>query len=53
VTPIGVVRNLLASAVRRRGAEEEAESTLRALAAVIEGTTNNVFVKDVDGRSSL
>ncbi|MEP7335663.1 MAG: PAS domain-containing protein, partial [Actinomycetota bacterium] len=44
------VGDFLASAVRRRAAEEDAESTHRALAAVIEGTTDYVFVKDLDGR---
>ncbi len=44
------VGDILASTVRRRAAEEDAESTHRALAAVIEGTTDYIFVKDLDGR---
>ncbi len=47
---LGAARDLLAGAVGRRAAEEDAESTHRALAAVIEGTTDYVFVKDLDGR---
>jgi hypothetical protein len=50
VTLLGAVGDVLAGAVRRRAAEEDAESTHRALAAVIEGTTDYVFVKDLDGR---
>ena len=46
----GAVGDILASTVRRRAAEQDAESTHRALAAVIEGTTDYVFVKDLDGR---
>ncbi len=44
------VGDFLASTVRRRAAEQDAESTHRALAGVIEGTTDYVFVKDLDGR---
>ena len=50
MTFFGLVRNLPASAVRRRAAEAEAESTHLMLEAVIEGTTDDIFVKDVDGR---
>jgi PAS domain S-box-containing protein len=50
VTFLNAVGDILASTVRRRAAEEDAESTHRALAAVIEGTTDYIFVKDLDGR---
>jgi two-component system cell cycle sensor histidine kinase/response regulator CckA len=44
------VANVLASALRRRKAEDDAEKTHRVLEAVIEGTTDDVFVKDLEGR---
>jgi two-component system, cell cycle sensor histidine kinase and response regulator CckA len=50
VTFLDGVASVLASALRRRAAEAEAEKTHRVLEAVIEGTTDNVFVKDLDGR---
>jgi two-component system cell cycle sensor histidine kinase/response regulator CckA len=50
VTFLVAVANVLASSLRRRRAEEEAEKTHRVLAAVIEGTSDAVFVKDLDGR---
>ena len=50
MTVLGAVGDVLAGAVRRRAAEPEADSTHLMLEAVIEGTTDDVFVKDVDGR---
>jgi two-component system cell cycle sensor histidine kinase/response regulator CckA len=50
VTFVEAVAHVLASALRRRAAEEEAEQSHRVLEAVIEGTTDHVFVKDLDGR---
>jgi PAS domain S-box-containing protein len=50
VTFVEAVAHVLALALRRRAAEEEAEQTYRVLEAVIEGTTDHVFVKDLDGR---
>ena len=50
VTFVEAVAHLLALALRRRAAEEEAEQTHRVLEAVIEGTPDHVFVKDLDGR---
>ena len=50
VTFLEAVANVLASALGRRAAEEEAEKTHRVLEAVIESTTDDVFVKDVEGR---
>jgi PAS domain-containing protein len=44
------VAHVLAMSVRRRLAEEEVEKTNRVLGAVIEGTTDAVFVKDLEGR---
>ena len=44
------VANVLASALSRREAEEEGEQTHRVLEAVIEETTDDVYVKDLDGR---
>ncbi|MDX6476782.1 MAG: hypothetical protein QOH95_2293, partial [Gaiellaceae bacterium] len=50
LTFVEAVAGLLASALGRRAAEAEAEKTHRVLEAVIEGTTDDVFVKDTDGR---
>jgi two-component system, cell cycle sensor histidine kinase and response regulator CckA len=50
VTFLAGVASVLASALRRRVAEAESEKTHRVLEAVIEGTTDDVFVKDLDGR---
>jgi PAS domain S-box-containing protein len=50
VTFVEAVAHVLASALRRRAAEEEAEQAYRVLEAVIEGTPDHVFVKDLDGR---
>lgn len=47
---IAAIANVLASALRRQRAESEAESTHRVLEAVIEGTSDDIFVKDLDGR---
>ena len=44
------VANILASALARQAAETEAEQTHQMLEAVIEGTSDDVFVKDLDGR---
>jgi PAS domain S-box-containing protein len=49
-TFLEAVASVLASALRRRRAEEEADQTHRVLEAVIEGTTDDVFVKDLSGR---
>jgi two-component system, cell cycle sensor histidine kinase and response regulator CckA len=50
VTFVEAVAYVLASALRRRAAEEKAEQAYRLLEAVIEGTPDHVFVKDLDGR---
>ena len=50
VTFLEAVASVLASAYARRAAEEDSDKTLGVLEAVIEGTTDDVFVKDVDGR---
>ncbi|MDX6487286.1 MAG: hypothetical protein QOF43_2439, partial [Gaiellaceae bacterium] len=50
VTFLEGVANILSSALRRRAAEAEAEKTHRVLEAVIEGTTDDIFVKDLEGR---
>ena len=50
VTFVEAVAHVLALALRRRAAQEEAEQTYRVLEAVIEGTPDHVFVKDLDGR---
>jgi two-component system, cell cycle sensor histidine kinase and response regulator CckA len=50
VTFVEAVAHVLAFALRRRAAEEEAEQSHRVLEAVIEGTNDHVFVKDLDGR---
>jgi len=44
------VANVVASAQRRRKAELQAEQSHRVLEAVIEGTNDDIFVKDVEGR---
>jgi PAS domain S-box-containing protein len=49
-TFLEAVASVLASALRRRKAEEVAEQTHRVLEAVIEGTSDDVFVKDLEGR---
>ncbi len=50
VTFLVAVANVLASSLRRHKAEEEAEKTHRVLSAVIEETSDAIFVKDLDGR---
>jgi two-component system cell cycle sensor histidine kinase/response regulator CckA len=50
VTFLEAVASVLASAYARRASEDKAEKTHGMLQAVIEGTTDDVFVKDVDGR---
>src|SRR5260221_2213732 len=50
VTFLEAVASVLASAYARRSAEEDSDKTHGVLEAVIEGTTDDVFVKDVDGR---
>ena len=50
VTFLEAVANILASALARQAAEKEAEQTHQMLEAVIEGTSDDVFVKDLDGR---
>ncbi|HXK14425.1 MAG TPA: PAS domain-containing protein [Gaiellaceae bacterium] len=50
VTFLEAVASVLASAYARRSAVEESDKTHGVLEAVIEGTTDDVFVKDVDGR---
>jgi two-component system, cell cycle sensor histidine kinase and response regulator CckA len=50
VTFLDTVASVLASAYERRAAEEESDKTYGMLEAVIEGTTDDVFVKDVEGR---
>ncbi|MGH2936342.1 MAG: hybrid sensor histidine kinase/response regulator [Gaiellaceae bacterium] len=47
---VRAVANLLASVRRRQNAEAQAETNLRVLEAVIEGTSDDVFVKDREGR---
>jgi two-component system cell cycle sensor histidine kinase/response regulator CckA len=47
---LAAVANVLATAIRRESAEAAAETTHRVLEAVIEGTSDDVFVKDLDGR---
>jgi two-component system cell cycle sensor histidine kinase/response regulator CckA len=47
---VAAVASILASALRRHAAEAEAETTHRVLEAVIEGTSDDIFVKDLDGR---
>jgi PAS domain S-box-containing protein len=44
------VANTLASALARQAAETQAEETHQMFEAVIEGTTDHVFVKDLEGR---
>ena len=44
------VANIVTSSLRRSRAEEEARKSLRILETVIDGTTDSVFVKDVEGR---
>jgi two-component system cell cycle sensor histidine kinase/response regulator CckA len=44
------VANVLASAVRKRDAEQEVERSNALFEAVIEGTTDEIFVKDTGGR---
>jgi len=50
VTFLEAVATVLASAYARRAAEEDSDKTYGVIEAVIEGTTDDVFVKDVDGR---
>jgi PAS domain S-box-containing protein len=50
VTFLEAVANVLASAIRRRRAEESADQAHLVLEAVIEGTSDEVFVKDLEGR---
>lgn len=50
VTFLEAVASVLASALRRGAAEEKAEQTHHMLEAVTEGTTDDFFVKDLDGR---
>jgi two-component system cell cycle sensor histidine kinase/response regulator CckA len=50
VTFLEAVASVLASAYARWAAEEESDKTHGMLEAVIEGTTDDVFVKDVEGR---
>jgi PAS domain S-box-containing protein len=47
---LDAVANILASALRRRAAEAESDSARRVLVAVIEGSEDNIVVKDVEGR---
>jgi two-component system, cell cycle sensor histidine kinase and response regulator CckA len=47
---VAAVANVIANALRRQRAEDDAETTHRVLDAVITGTTDDVFVKDLDGR---
>jgi two-component system cell cycle sensor histidine kinase/response regulator CckA len=47
---VAAVASILASAIRRQAAEAEAETSHRVLEAVIEGTSDDVFVKDLNGR---
>ena len=44
------VAHILSMSVRRQIAEAEAEKTHRMLEAVIMGTSDSIFVKDLDGR---
>jgi two-component system, cell cycle sensor histidine kinase and response regulator CckA len=50
VTFLEAVANVLSSGLRRRAAELEAEQARRVLEAVTEGTTDDVFVRDLEGR---
>ena len=50
MTFLEAVANILASALAREAAEKEAEQTHQMLEAVIEGTSDDIFVKDLDGR---
>jgi len=50
VTFLEAVASVLASAYARRAVEEKSDKTSGMLEAVIEGTTDDVFVKDLDGR---
>jgi two-component system cell cycle sensor histidine kinase/response regulator CckA len=50
VSFVRAVANVVATAQHRRRAETEAEQTHRVLEAVIEGTNDDIFVKDVEGR---
>jgi two-component system, cell cycle sensor histidine kinase and response regulator CckA len=50
VTFLEAVASVLASGYARRAAEDESNKTSGMLEAVIEGTTDDVFVKDLDGR---
>ena len=50
VTFLEAVANILSSAIRRQAAETAADEALRVLEAVIEGTTDVVFINDRDGR---
>jgi two-component system, cell cycle sensor histidine kinase and response regulator CckA len=50
VTFLEALANVLSSALRRRAAEKEAEQAHRVLEAVTEGTTDDVFVRDLEGR---
>jgi two-component system, cell cycle sensor histidine kinase and response regulator CckA len=47
---VHAVANVVASAQRRRMAETQADQSHRVLEAVIEGTNDDIFVKDVEGR---
>jgi PAS domain S-box-containing protein len=44
------VAHILSMSVRRQGAEAETEKTYRMLEAVIMGTSDSIFVKDLEGR---
>jgi two-component system cell cycle sensor histidine kinase/response regulator CckA len=50
ITFLQSVANLLAGVRHRHTAEAETERAYQVLEAVIEGTTDDVFVKDLDGR---
>jgi PAS domain S-box-containing protein len=50
VTFLESVASVLATAYAREAAEEDSDKTSRMLEAVIEGTTDDVFVKDLEGR---
>jgi two-component system cell cycle sensor histidine kinase/response regulator CckA len=50
VTFLESVANVLATALRRSAAEGAVEQARDVLEAVIEGTTDDIFVKDLDGR---
>jgi two-component system, cell cycle sensor histidine kinase and response regulator CckA len=47
---VRAIANVVASAQRRGKAETQAEQSYRVLEAVIEGTSDDIFVKDVEGR---